>query len=115
VLPEGEARLIAERWLTEARVARDQARFALPPSSGLGAGDVVELVTSTGSALWRIDRTTLSGPREMEATRVDPGVYGFGETDLGAGPTMGYTAPGPVHPVVLDLPLIPGSTIAHAP
>lgn len=115
VLPEGEARLIAERWLTEARVARDQVRFALPPSSGLGAGDVVELVTEAGTALWRIDRTTLSGPRAIEATRVEPGVYGFGETDLGAGQAMGYTAPGPVQPVVLDLPLIPGATSDHAP
>ncbi|WP_296641073.1 baseplate multidomain protein megatron [Roseinatronobacter sp.] len=115
VLPEGEARLIAERWLTEARVARDQARFALPPSSGLGAGDVVELVTEGGSALWRIDRTTLSGPREMEATRVEPGVYGFGETDLGMRNGASYTAPGPVQPVVLDLPLIPGATRDHAP
>ena len=51
VLPAGEARLIAERWLTEARVARDSARFALPPSSGLGAGDVVELVTEAGGAV----------------------------------------------------------------
>ena len=115
VLPEGEARLIAERWLTEARVARDSARFALPPSSGLGAGDVVELDVGAGASRWRIDRTTLSGPREMEATRVDPGVYGFGETDLGAGATLQHAAPGPVQPVVLDLPLIPGAKLDHAP
>ena len=51
----------------------------------------------------------------MEATRVDPGVYGYGETDLGAAPAMGHTAPGPVQPVVLDLPLIPGATVEHAP
>ncbi|MCC1481444.1 baseplate multidomain protein megatron [Roseibaca sp. Y0-43] len=114
VLPDGEARLIAERWLTEARVARDTARFALPPSSGLGAGDVVEIVTDTGQSLWRIDRTTLSGPREMEATRVEPGVYGFGDTGGGMG-VASYTAPGPVQPVVLDLPLLPGAEQDHAP
>ncbi|WP_183073489.1 baseplate multidomain protein megatron [Roseinatronobacter ekhonensis] len=115
VLPEGEARLIAERWLTEARVVRDSARFALPPSSGVGAGDVVELDTGAGASVWRIDRTTLSGPREMEATRVEPGVYGHGETDLGGSQAAGYTAPGPVQPVFLDLPLIPGTEVAHAP
>jgi hypothetical protein len=115
VLLDGEARLIAERWLTEARVARDGARFALPPSSGIGAGDVVAVTTDHGESLWRIDRTTLSGPREMEATRVEPGVYGFGDTGLGTRRGMGYSAPGPVQPVVLDLPLIPGAEIDHAP
>ncbi|MBN2760891.1 MAG: glycoside hydrolase/phage tail family protein [Rhodobacteraceae bacterium] len=115
VLPDGEARLIAERWLTEARVARDTVRFALPPSSALGAGDVVDMVTDAGRALWRIDRTTLSGPREMEATRVEPGIYGHGDTDLGAGPMLAYAAPGPVQPLVLDLPLIPGFETDHAP
>jgi len=115
VLPDGEARLIAERWLTEARVARDTARFALPPSSSLGAGDVVEIATDAGHALWRIDRTTLSGPREMEATRVEPGVYGYGDTDLGRTRIAGYEAPGPVQPLVLDLPLIPGAEQDHAP
>ena len=74
---DGEARLIAARWLAEARIARDTARFALPPStSGAWAlGDVVELASDTdaGAALWRIDRAVLSGPREIEATRVEPG------------------------------------------
>ena len=39
-----EGRQVAERWLTEARVARETVRFALPPSRlSLGAGDVVSL------------------------------------------------------------------------
>src|SRR5688500_18133038 len=32
VFSEGEARAVAERWLSEGRVARDSAAFALPPS-----------------------------------------------------------------------------------
>ncbi|MEM6478409.1 MAG: glycoside hydrolase TIM-barrel-like domain-containing protein, partial [Pseudomonadota bacterium] len=43
-LTRSEARVIAERWLAEAKVARDSAQFALPPSQAhLGAGDVVAL------------------------------------------------------------------------
>jgi hypothetical protein len=49
-LSRNEARQIAERWLTEARVARDTIRFALPPSGfGLGAGDVVRLPAPDGA------------------------------------------------------------------
>jgi hypothetical protein len=115
VLPDGEARLIAERWLTEARVARDSARFVLPPSSAHGVGDVVALDMGDGPSSWRIDRVTLSGPREVEATRVEPGIYGYGETDLGQHRALRHDAPAPVQPVVLDLPLIPGAEVAHAP
>ncbi|MEO8530143.1 MAG: glycoside hydrolase/phage tail family protein, partial [Deltaproteobacteria bacterium] len=41
VLTASEGRSMAERWLAEARVARDTLALALPPSSvSLGAGDV---------------------------------------------------------------------------
>ena len=70
VLTEGEGVLMAQRWLAQARVARDTARFRLPPSSDLGAGDVVALDMGAGPSLWRIDRATLAGGREVEATRV---------------------------------------------
>lgn len=43
-LTRGEGRQVAERWLTEARVARETLRLALPPSRmAVGAGDVIDL------------------------------------------------------------------------
>ncbi|HSF63077.1 MAG TPA: glycoside hydrolase/phage tail family protein, partial [Paracoccaceae bacterium] len=48
VLTAAEARGIAERWLAEARVARDGVRMALPRSAGrLGPGDLVSLGGAT--------------------------------------------------------------------
>ena len=106
VLTEGEARLIAERWLAQARVARDTARFRLPPSRMLGAGDVIALDAGAGASLWRIDRATLSAGRELEATRVEDAMYEWGDTSRAGSALMRYQPPAPVQPVFLDLPLI---------
>ncbi|WP_439560503.1 baseplate multidomain protein megatron [Roseinatronobacter sp.] len=119
VMTAGEAQLIAQRWLAESRVARDTARFALPPSSRLGAGDVVALDHDDGpdvvSGLWRIDRATLSDAREVEATRVEPDLYGWGDTDGAREMLTGYEAPAPVQALFLDLPLITGEEVPQAP
>ncbi len=109
VMTEGEAALIAERWLAQARGGRDVARFRLPPSRGLEAGDVVALE----GGLWRIDRATRVGGREVEAVRVEDALYDWGETARAAGTGLGYQAPGPVQPVFLDLPLLSGEEVAH--
>lgn len=112
-LTGGEARAIAERWLAEARVARDGARFALPPSlSWLGAGDVVAL---PGAGRFRIDRVEEQGMLIAEAVRVEPGVYRPAATvdDL---PVPRAVVPAlPVYPVFLDLPLLTGDEVEHAP
>ncbi|WP_071797114.1 baseplate multidomain protein megatron [Natronohydrobacter thiooxidans] len=115
VLSEGEAVLIAERWLAQARVARDTLRLRLPPSRDLGAGDVVALDLGTGVGLWRIDRATLSGGRMIEATRVEDKLYDWGETGRAGLGLLNFQPPGPVQPVFLDLPLITGEEEAHHP
>jgi len=114
-LTRGEARGAVKRWLSEARVARDTARFALPMSSDLGAGDVVRLPQGSGHRLYRIDRVELSGAREVEAVRIEPGLFRHpeGSDDLPA--SRRYQAPVPVVPIFLDLPLITGDEVAHAP
>jgi hypothetical protein len=114
VLTEGEAVLIAERWLAQARVARDRARFHLPPSRDYGAGDVVALeIAGQAPSLWRIDRATLTAARELEATRVEDAVYDWGETARAQGAGLAYAPPAPVQAVFLDLPLITGEEVAH--
>ena len=102
--PEGQA--VAERWLSEARVARDQLRFALPPSRrALGAGAMVAL--GDGST-WRIDRVEDRGARAVEAVRVEPSVFEPSEAVEELAPASEFVAPVPVSPVFMDLPLLTG-------
>ncbi len=104
VLTRAEARGITERWLAEARVARDGLRLALPPSArAVGAGDVVSL---PGRGRFRIDRVEAAGLRLVEAVRVDPAVYTPSDGAEERAAPRPFVPPLPVHPVFLDLPLI---------
>jgi hypothetical protein len=112
LLTPAEARGITERWLAEARVAREGARFALPPSAAaLGSGDVVAL----DGALWRIDRLETAGPALAEAVRVEPAVYRPSDDAEERVVPRPFTPPVPVLPLFLDLPLITGEEVPHAP
>ena len=116
-LTRGEARGTVKRWMAEARVARETARFALPPSSPWGVGDVLALPGGEhgeGGA-YRIDRMELTGARAVEAVRVEPGVYRGGDLEEDAAPSRAFLAPVPVQPVFMDLPLMRGDEVAHAP
>lgn len=111
-----EGRGIAERWLAEARVARDTARFALPPSRlGLGAGDVVELPGEGGAETYRIDRVEHAGALAMEAVRTEAETYTPSDTVQEAVRNRPFVTPVPVFPLFLDLPLLTGSEVPHAP
>ncbi|HBS49660.1 MAG TPA: host specificity protein, partial [Rhodobacteraceae bacterium] len=115
-LSRGEGRAVAERWLTEARVARDTARFALPPSAmGLGAGDVVALPGEGGETRYRIDRVDQADLQLVEAVRIEPAVYVPSEGPEDAPSPRAFAAPVPVLPLFLDLPLMRGDEVAHAP
>ena len=112
VLTAAEARATAERWLAEARVARDAARFALPPSrSDIGAGDVVAL----DGALWRIDRVETGGFARIEAVRTEPSVAVPSDTADDRPVPRPSSAPLPVVVQFLDLPLLRGNEVPHAP
>ncbi|GAA0286019.1 hypothetical protein GCM10008966_03480 [Rhodovulum strictum] len=112
VLTGGEGQAVVERWLAEARVARDRARFALPPSMmGLGPGDVLRLPGGD----FRIDRVDLSGAREIEAVRVERGVYPPPNRDESPVRQATFVPPMPVHPQFLDLPILTGEEVPHAP
>ena len=112
VLTPTEARAVAERWLIEARIARDTARFSLPRSAmALGAGDVVAL----NGARYRIDRVDQGAELTVEAVRVERGVYEPNDAPENAEFMDGTLPPAPVFPLFLDLPLITGDEVAHAP
>jgi hypothetical protein len=112
VLTRAEARAIAERWLTEARIARDTTRFALPPSQrALGAGDVVSLA----GADYRIDRLESGEAQVVDAVRVERGVYRASDASDARIRPRKFVAAVPTHPVFLDLPLLTGEEAPHAP
>ncbi|QCO54613.1 host specificity protein [Pseudorhodobacter turbinis] len=111
-LTDNEGRSIAERWLSEARVARDTARFALPRSlANLGAGDVVDL---DGQA-YRIDRVEQSESALVEAVRMERSVYTPSDTFEDRRQVNTFVPPTPVYPLFLDLPLMTGDEVPYAP
>ncbi|MGD9862292.1 MAG: glycoside hydrolase/phage tail family protein [Pseudodonghicola sp.] len=117
-MTRGEARAVAERWLTEARVSRDSARLVLPPSRmALGAGDVLRLPAErdAAGALYRIDRVEQAEAQLIEAVRIEPAVYTPSELVEGLPGLSAFAAPVPVLPLFLDLPLISGDEAEQAP
>ncbi|MEX0969468.1 MAG: phage tail protein, partial [Paracoccaceae bacterium] len=116
VLGSAQAQAIAERWLNEARIARDVAQFALPPSRlNLDAGDVVKLRHGDEIAAYRIDRIEDMGQRRISAVRVEPGVYKAAPMALRRHERGGAHAAGPVFGMLLDLPLLSEGDQPHAP
>jgi len=118
LLTRAEGRQVAERWLNEARIARETVQFALPPSKmPVRAGDVVALPGDQreGRSLYRIDRVDQAEFQQIEAVRVDPEVYALSPLydELIGLPT--FVAPVPVEPLFLDLPLLTGDEVPHAP
>ncbi len=117
-LTRSEGRLVVERWLAESRVSRDTARFALPLSQlALGAGDTVRMPNEQGdgSALFRIDQVELTDLQVVEATRIEPSIYQPADLEDVLPPASGFVAPVPVEPLFLDLPLMTGDEVPHAP
>ncbi len=117
LLTQSELRAIAERWLAEARVARDSLRFSLPPSrTQVSVGDVVTVEDGGDTARYRIDRLEQAGLQIASAIRVDADLYTPSSDldDSGTAPVP-FVAPVPVYPVFLDLPLISGDELPHAP
>ena len=118
VLTRAEGRQVAERWLTEARVSRDTVRLALPPSRlELGAGDVVALdpAGGCGPAQYRIDRVEQGPLQIVEAVRVAPQVFEPSDIADSLAPLRRFVPPVPVTFHFLDLPLLRGDEVPHAP
>ncbi|MFB9149620.1 baseplate multidomain protein megatron [Roseovarius ramblicola] len=116
-LTRAEGRQVVERWLSEARLSVDTLRLTLPPSEiARGAGDVIELPSEAGGGRFRIDRAEqMGGVQRIEATRTDP--ESFRPILIGDAPSRlrPFVAPGPVTPLFLDLPLMTGEEVPHAP
>lgn len=111
-LTREDGQAIVERWLSEARVSRDAARFALPKSMlRIGAGDVV----AYGDRRYRIDRVEQAEQQLAEAVRIESGIYQPSRSDGEVITVRQFQPPVPVFPVFLDLPLITGTEVPHTP
>ncbi len=111
-LTRAEGQRTVERWLAEARVARDAARFALPRSRlRIAAGDVVEYQAQR----YRIDRVEQSDAQLLEAVRIETGVYSPSAAGDEVVSVRDFVPPVPVLPLFLDLPLLTGEEVPHAP
>ncbi len=117
LLTGAESRAIAERWLAEARVARETVRFVLPPSHlQIGAGDVVSLKVDDSESTFKIAELDQAGARIVEAVQVDDGLNMPANSTVEdpIAPRL-FSAPVPVEVAFLDLPLIKGTELPHAP
>jgi hypothetical protein len=117
-LTRAEGRQAIERWLTEARVSRETVRLALPPSMlSVGAGDVIELPAEgeESNALYRIDRVEQGDLQVVDAVRIEPGVYAPAPFDDELAALKPFAAPVPVSALFMDLPLLRGDEVPHAP
>ncbi|MEO1330328.1 MAG: glycoside hydrolase/phage tail family protein, partial [Pseudomonadota bacterium] len=116
VLSAGAALSIAERHLAEAALARDAAQFRLPPSAlRFEPGDVVSLALPAGVRDYRLSRVADADAREIEAVRVEASVYA---PVIAPEPVRTPADPvlaAPPEVAVLDLPLLTGAEIPHAP
>ncbi|MBD3662939.1 glycoside hydrolase/phage tail family protein [Sulfitobacter sp. TSTF-M16] len=117
-LTRAEGRQVVERWLTEARVSRERIRLALPPSRlALGAGDVIEVPGegNEGPGRYRIDRVEQTELQLIEAVRIEPEVFEPADIEEDLASLRPFVPPVPVVPFFLDLPLLRGDEVPHAP
>ncbi|WP_299041169.1 glycoside hydrolase/phage tail family protein [uncultured Tateyamaria sp.] len=117
-LTRPEGRQVAERWLTEARIAREAIKLALPPSLvSVGAGDVIEVAAdqSEGAGLYRVDRVEQGQMQLLEAVRIEPEVYTPSELSDELAGVREFVPPVPLSSVFMDLPLLTGDEVEHAP
>ena len=115
-LTRAEGHQVAERWLNEARVARENVRFALPPSAlDVGAGDVLKVPGETETALYRVDRVEQGNLQIAEAIRIEPAVYTPSDFVEDVPNHRAFVPPVPVLPLFMDLPLITGDEEPIAP
>lgn len=117
VMTRAEGRQTVERWLSESQVSTDTLRLSLPPSRlQLGAGDIFGLPEDGGTGLFRIDRVEILGnAQRIEAVRIEPESYRPIDISEIPARVRTFTPPTPVTPLFMDLPLMVGDEVPHAP
>lgn len=113
-LTRGEAHNLAERYLTEASVTRDSIDLELAPS--LRSQKPGHLIRIDGTSdLWRIDRLEDAGGRRVQAVRTERAQFEPSDRVEDGSGRIRPLAPLPVSATVLELPLLTGEEVPHAP
>ncbi len=115
-LPSGKARAAARRWLSEVRIARDGASFALPPSRlALEPGDTIALTVEGRALPHRIARLEEAESRRIEAIRIAPDLYApaHDPDPPQEPPALPLAAPSILE--ILDIPLLKGTEDPSSP
>lgn len=113
-LTRGEAHGLAERYLTEASVTRDTVDLELAPS--LRSQKPGHLIRIDGSSdLWRIDRLEDTGGRRVQGVRTERAQFEPSDRLEDGSGRIRPLAPLPVSATVLELPLLTGDEVPHAP
>lgn len=116
VMRQPRAQAIADILLQQIWVGREKLTLKLPPSRlALDAGDVIELEIGGRPHEFRIDRVLDDNARKVEARRQQKTIYDVIEGPSRKSRPLALDNPGPPHVKLLDLPLISGAEIAHAP
>mgnify|MGYP002623292468 CR=1 FL=1 len=114
-LTAGEAGAAVDRWLAEARVARDTVSFAVPPSCKVAGGDVLRLEMREMRGTFRVDRVEDAGVKQVQAVRVEAGVYAPAIAEDTAPIARPVPVPLPVWASIFDLPVIAPTETGVAP
>jgi len=115
-MTRSEGRQTAERWLAESRIARDSLRFALPPSQlSVGAGDIVRVPVKSGTMLARVDKVEVMEHQIVDAVRIVPDVFQPAAFEDEGAPLRPFVPATPVTAFFMDLPLMRGEEVPHAP
>ena len=117
VMDQGQAIGIGQRLLQDAWVMRETATLALPPSHlALDPTDEIVFTTSGRDHRLRLTEIDDTAARAIQAVATDPSIY-----EPLTGPARGPLAaqalapPGKALAVFLDLPLLTGTEVPHAP
>jgi hypothetical protein len=93
-------------------VARDSISFSLPPSAVWGR----DMIALPDGSNWRIDHVLDRGARDMRAVRVEPSTAEPSDVPVESRARDALPAAAlPVSPIFMDLPLLTGEEVPHAP
>jgi hypothetical protein len=115
VLDEDRAATIADTWLYEAWAARERVVLTVPPSLlALEPGDTIAVETGavqtgSGARLYRITDIGDHGARQIEASSIDPEIYGTTVQPERPAPRGDVGPVGRPAVALLDLPLLLGT------
>ena len=114
VMAQNFAKAIAERWLVNGRIARDEVQFALPPS--MQTVEVGDKFSIDGSAqIFRVTEIEEAGSRIISAHRVENNEIIVSSRNEILHVPFRSASELPVYPVFLDLPMLPNASNSAAP